>query len=85
MGFDCTHALPFTRIVVMILMMFLGSPSFTRKYGAAARISLKGAVLCRAIIVSHCLSVICSCINIYCPEGTLVRSKIVGAYPPIAD
>ena len=31
----------------------------TRKYGAAARTNLKGAVLCRAIIVSHCLSVIC--------------------------
>lgn len=38
--------------------MLRGSPSLTRKYGAASRISLKGAVLWRAMIVSHCLSVV---------------------------
>jgi hypothetical protein len=32
--------------------------SLTRKYFAAERISLKGAVLWTAIMVSHCLSVI---------------------------
>lgn len=37
------------------------SPSFTRKYGAAARTSLNGAVLWMASMVSHCLSVIWSC------------------------
>lgn len=53
-----TYALPLTPLVLLMLMMFLGSPSLTRKYGAAARTSLKGAVLCRAMMVSHCLCVI---------------------------
>jgi hypothetical protein len=35
-----------------ILTIDLGSPSFNMKYGAAALISLKGAVLWREIIVS---------------------------------
>lgn len=52
------YALPLTPLVLLILMMFLGSPSLTLKYGAAALTSLNGAVLCKAIMVSHCLSVI---------------------------
>ena len=55
-------------------MIFLGSPSFTRKYGAAALTSLKGAVLCRAIMVSHCLSVICA-IDLQSPSRTLACTK----------
>lgn len=53
-----TYAFPFTPLVLLMLMIFLGSPSFTLKYGAAALTSLKGAVLCKARMVSHCLSVI---------------------------
>lgn len=53
-----TDAFPFTPLVLLMLIMFLGSPSFTLKYGAAALTSLKGAVLCKARMVSHCLSVI---------------------------
>jgi len=45
--------------VLLMLMITRGSLSLTRKYGAAALTSLKGAVLCTAIMVSHCLSVIC--------------------------
>ena len=52
------YALPLTPLVLLMLMMFLGSPSLTLKYGAAALISLNGAVLCKAMMVSHCLSVI---------------------------
>lgn len=47
-----------------MLTMFRGSPSLTRKYGAAALTSLKGAVLWRAMIVSHCLSVILGFLSI---------------------
>lgn len=53
-----TYALPWTPLVELILITTRGSPSLTRKYGAAARTSLNGAVLCTASIVSHCLSVI---------------------------
>ena len=56
--FLISYALPLIPLVLLILMMFLGSPSLTLKYGAAALTSLNGAVLCKAIIVSHCLSVI---------------------------
>lgn len=52
------YALPLIPLVLLILMMFLGSPSLTLKYGATALTSLNGAVLCKAIMVSHCLSVI---------------------------
>ena len=56
--FVASYALPLTPLVLLILIIFLGSPSLTLKYGAAALTSLKGAVLCKAIMVSHCLSVI---------------------------
>jgi hypothetical protein len=69
--------------------MTRGSLSFTRKYGAAVLISLNGAVLWTASIVSHCLSVIYTeiqyrAIRIAREEADLVNNSIPGK-PGIVD
>lgn len=57
-GVEGAYAFPWIPLVLLMLIITRGSLSLTRKYGAAALTSLKGAVLCTAIMVSHCLSVI---------------------------
>lgn len=74
------YALPLIPLVLLILIIFLGSPSLTLKYGAAALTSLKGAVLCNAMIVSHCLSVICAILivrsNHYVVNNRMIFSNL---------
>lgn len=81
------YAFPWIPLVDETLVMLRASPSLTRKYGAAARTRRNGALVCRSMMVSHCLSVILcmapSQVNPACPfRLPSVRSLPFPPFPP---